>query len=109
MRVVLDDEDTPGLAGERTDLAWSRSGIAVLTCSAALLRRIATELDSVSAGFVVFGLIAGSVVAWIAAMGHARKIARSTLEGRLMADRRALRTTAYGTSALATASLLLCF
>jgi hypothetical protein len=30
----------PGLAPERTDLAWNRSGLAVVACVAVLLRRI---------------------------------------------------------------------
>lgn len=104
---VLEDEQTPGLAGERTDLAWSRSGLAVVTCAGAILRRLVTSFESVSARLVVFGLIAVGGVAWMAAMAHARAVARSTIEGRIVADARALRVTAYGTTALAVASLVL--
>lgn len=30
----------PGLAAERTDIAWARSGLAVVVCLAAILRRV---------------------------------------------------------------------
>jgi len=30
----------PGLAAERTDIAWARSGLAILTCLAAVLKRV---------------------------------------------------------------------
>lgn len=106
---VGDDEETPGLAGERTDLAWSRSGLAVVTCAGALLKRILTEFDSISARLAVFGLLIAGGLAWIAALGHARSVARSTIEGRLLADAHVLRVTANGTSALALAAIVLAF
>ena len=103
---VVDDEALPGLAGERTDLAWSRSGLAVITCAGAILKRILTGFDSVTARVVVFGLLVSGGVAWVAALGHARTVARTTIEGRAVADPRVLATTAYGTSALALAALV---
>ena len=33
----------PGLAAERTDLAWSRSGLSLLACGAAVLRGIGRQ------------------------------------------------------------------
>lgn len=105
--MVADDEDLPGLAGERTDLAWSRSGLAVVTCAGAVLRRILTEFDRVSQRLLVFSLLVAGGVAWIAAIGHARAIARSTIEGRSLADASVLRVTALGTTALAIGSLVL--
>jgi uncharacterized membrane protein YidH (DUF202 family) len=104
---VVDDEDLPGLAGERTDLAWSRSGLAVVTCAGAILKRILTSFESSTARVVVFGLLVSGGAAWMAAMGHARTVARTTIEGRAVANPRILRTTAYGTSALAGAALVL--
>jgi uncharacterized membrane protein YidH (DUF202 family) len=51
-----------GLAGERTVLAWNRSGLAVVVCVAVLLRRVwplhGTDQE------VALGLIAGAVVVW---------------------------------------------
>jgi uncharacterized membrane protein YidH (DUF202 family) len=102
-----DDEELPGLAGERTDMAWSRSGLAVVTCAAALLKRILTQVESATGRWWVFGLLLAGGAAWVAALAHARTVARSTIEGRLLADERVLRTTAMGTAALGGAALLL--
>src|SRR5262245_31019409 len=35
-----DRADRAGLAAERTDIAWSRSALAIVACSAAILRRV---------------------------------------------------------------------
>ncbi len=104
---VVDDEELPGLAGERTDLAWSRSGLAVVTCAGAILKRILTNFDSVTARIAVFALLLSGGAAWMAAMGHAQAVARTTIEGRAVANPRVLATTAYGTTALAVAALVL--
>ena len=34
----LEESPTPGLAGERTDLAWNRSGLALLACGIAVAK-----------------------------------------------------------------------
>jgi uncharacterized membrane protein YidH (DUF202 family) len=104
---VPDDEELAGLAGARTDLAWSRSGLAVVTCAGAILKRILTTFESVSARLAVFGLLIAGGAAWMAAMGHARTVARGTIEGRPVANPGVLATTAYGTAALALAALVL--
>jgi hypothetical protein len=36
----FDERPDPGLASERTDLAWNRSGLALLACGAAVARGI---------------------------------------------------------------------
>jgi uncharacterized membrane protein YidH (DUF202 family) len=50
------------LAGERTALAWNRSGLAIVVCVAVLLRHVwplrGTDLD------VALGLIAAAVAVW---------------------------------------------
>ena len=51
-----------GLAGERTVLAWNRSGLAVLVCVAVLLRHVwplrGTDHE------VALGLIGAAVIVW---------------------------------------------
>lgn len=100
-----DEEEVPGLAGERTDLAWSRSGLAVLACAATVLKRVLDDVDDLTAPTVVLGLIAGGACAWVLAMLHARSVAATTLSGRRLADPRALRLVASGTVALAVGAL----
>src|ERR1700727_2207080 len=74
----MPDPQDPGLAGERTALAWNRSGLAVVVCVAVLLRHVwplhGTDQE------VALGLIAGAVVVW--AVG----LAVFTLAGRRDGD-----------------------
>jgi uncharacterized membrane protein YidH (DUF202 family) len=43
----------PGLAAERTDIAWSRSALALVTCTAAVLKRVPHMSRAESIGLVV--------------------------------------------------------
>jgi uncharacterized membrane protein YidH (DUF202 family) len=60
--VAPPDPPEPGLAEERTVLAWNRSGLAVVVCVAVLLRHVwplrGTDQQ------LALGLIAAAVVAW---------------------------------------------
>jgi uncharacterized membrane protein YidH (DUF202 family) len=56
------DPAEAGLAGERTVLAWNRSGLAVVVCVAVLLRHV-WPLHGTDQK-VALGLIAGAVVVW---------------------------------------------
>lgn len=107
MNQVPDDEETPGLAGQRTDLAWSRSGLAVLAAVGAIAKRIFDTREDVRGQFVVFVLLVGGGVAWAIAVAHARVVAATTLAGRLHADAEKLRYVALGTTALALGALVL--
>lgn len=104
---VTEDEETPGLAGERTDLAWSRSGLAVLAAVAAIGRRVLQPIDEPAAELIVVVLLAGGGVAWALAVAHARVVAATTLAGRAHADAGKLRFVALGTTAFALAALVL--
>jgi len=101
-----DDEETPGLAGERTDMAWSRSGLALVVAVGAVLRLVVLP-DDADAPTIVYALCALGGIAWVVAMTHARTISRSTIEGRLVADPTRLRSLAYGTTAFALGALVL--
>ena len=97
---VADDPDVHGLAGERTDLAWSRSGLAFVVCVAAIAKRIAPELATLDArAIVVLALVVGGL-AWGFAIFWARAVAGTTLTGRRIADEHKLRLIAYGTAAI---------
>src|ERR1700733_3367014 len=65
----------PGLAGERTALAWNRSGLAVGVCVAGLLRHVwplhGTDQE------LALGLIAGAVVVWAVVLAVLTLAARS--------------------------------
>jgi uncharacterized membrane protein YidH (DUF202 family) len=92
-----DDQDVAGLAGERTDLAWSRSGLAVLTCLAAIAKRILPQLSEVDGrAILVAGLLIGGA-AWMFALLWARFVAATSLTGRRIADPRTMRAVAVGT------------
>jgi uncharacterized membrane protein YidH (DUF202 family) len=103
---IPDDEDTPGLAGERTDLAWSRSGFAVIITVAAILKYF-FALESDTAPTIVFILLIAGAVAWALALTHARALARTTLTGRTLADEVKLRYVAVGTGILGLGALVI--
>jgi uncharacterized membrane protein YidH (DUF202 family) len=56
----------PGLANERTVLAWNRSGLAFAVCLAVLVRHL-WPLDGADQEWAL-GLIAGAAVVWSAAL-----------------------------------------
>jgi uncharacterized membrane protein YidH (DUF202 family) len=104
---VGDDQDVAGLAGARTDLAWSRSGLAVLTCLAAIAKRILPQLDEVNGrAILVAGLLIGGF-AWVFALLWARSVAATTLTGRRIADPRTMRAVATGTAFLGVVAIVL--
>jgi len=104
---IPEDEDTPGLAGERTDLAWSRSALAVLAAVGAIVKRLLDTRNDLRASTIVAVLLVGGAFAWALAVGHARAVAATTLAGRAHADPARLRAVALGTTALAVGALAL--
>ncbi len=70
------DSRDPGLAAERTDLAWSRSGLALLACGAAVLRGIGRP-PLTSGDFVIGAIILGlGVVTWGLGVWRLRRMRR---------------------------------
>jgi uncharacterized membrane protein YidH (DUF202 family) len=98
------EPDEP-LAGERTDLAWTRSAIALAVCVAVLLRRI-WPLNSAD-HLLALGLVAAGTIAWAIAILFARRIARTTHHGREVMDARTLRFLSAGTFILGVAAFVL--
>lgn len=83
------DDDTPegGLAAERTDLAWNRSGLALLACGVAVARGLShpsLERANVAIGVVILllGGFTWTLGGWQARRrsrpGHLRERATST-------------------------------
>ena len=46
-------DDDRGLAAERTEIAWGRSGLAIATCLAVVLRRVPSMSSGQLAGVVI--------------------------------------------------------
>lgn len=71
------DSRDPGLAAERTDLAWDRSGLSLLVCGVAVLRGIGrpplTRGDhAIGACILVLGFVTWLLGWWSARRGRAR-------------------------------------
>ena len=68
------DSVEPSLAAERTDLAWNRSGLALLACGAAVLRGLARPpLRSGDFGLGLCILCLGGVT-WILGAWHRARV-----------------------------------
>lgn len=102
-----DMEDQDGLAAERTDLAWSRSGLALGACGVLVLRGLPTVTGH-PARPVVGGLIVllGTVV-W--ALGYRSSHRRRPIPGRPRppATWLDLAPAAYGTAVVGLAAAVL--
>jgi len=101
---AVQEPDEP-LAGERTDLAWTRSGIALVVCIAVLVRRV-WPIDRAD-HLLALALVALGGLAWAAALVVARRVARTTHHGRDVMDGQTLRWISIGTFALALAAFVL--
>lgn len=75
----------PGLAAERTDLAWNRSGLALLACGAAVAKGMTVGdpvpgRTAVGATVLVLGVVVWVLGAWQARRrsgpGRTRRVAR---------------------------------
>ena len=102
-----DDEELRGLAGERTDLAWSRSALAVLAAAGAIVKEVLDGIRRPTASTVVAVLLAVGGVAWVVALTHGRALDAASLEGVRHPDARVLRAVAYGTATFGAAALVL--
>jgi uncharacterized membrane protein YidH (DUF202 family) len=98
------EPDEP-LAGERTDLAWTRSGIAFAVCLAVLLRRV-WPLDRTD-HILALALVASGAIVWAVGLLLARRVARTTHHGREVMDASTLRLISTGTFVLGVAAFVL--
>jgi uncharacterized membrane protein YidH (DUF202 family) len=78
------DSRDPGLAAERTDLAWNRSGLSLIACGAAVVRGLAGAGGPhgnlvVGASILALGVITWALGSWHLAQARARRERRTTL------------------------------
>ena len=101
-----DDVDVPGLAGERTDLAWTRTALAAGVAATAMIRRSWAVVDTATGRVAVFSICGLGALAWTATLWSAYLL-RTSLEGRTIADKRHLRALSVGTTAFSVVALIL--
>ena len=63
-----------GLAAERTDLSWSRSGLSLLACGVAVLRGIARPPLQTGRGVTGACILALGGFVWMLGEFHARRV-----------------------------------
>ena len=102
-----DDSEVPGLAAERTDLAWSRTTLAMAVVAAAILRRVWTQFDTVTARVVLLGLLAAAALGWLVGIWWSVTVGHAGLEGRPVASTKALRRLTVATVVVAALALVL--
>lgn len=94
-----------GLAGERTDLAWSRTGLAMIVIVGGIGRRALTAPGVLEVASLVVVLL-GTLV-WGFGLRGAQRISRSTATGRHTAELHLLTAVTVGSIAIAIAALLI--
>jgi uncharacterized membrane protein YidH (DUF202 family) len=99
------DDEELGDAIARTDLAWSRSGLALAVAAAAILKVVVHLTDARTEVLVLVG-IGAVAIAWLLAIGHARVIARPAIEGRQQNEAR-MRLAALSAIAFAVAAIVI--
>ncbi|MEO8698370.1 MAG: DUF202 domain-containing protein [Acidimicrobiales bacterium] len=102
-----DDIEVPGLAGQRTDLAWSRTALAASVAGAVILRRLWEHVNPNNGRLIVSTLLGVGGIVWVTALTWAHATARTTLEGRRIADKTALRRVTIATTIFCLAALIL--
>jgi hypothetical protein len=101
---VVDDTWDEGLSHYRTELAWGRSGLAVLVASAILVRRVLTI--PVAAAVVTSVLVAAGAVTWLVGMRWSRRL-MAVDEPHGLVGERAFALVSGGSFLLAVAGLFL--
>jgi uncharacterized membrane protein YidH (DUF202 family) len=96
-----------GLAAERTDLAWNRSGLALVVCVAVLVRRL-WPLDRTDQ-VVALAVISAGTLLWAVALWWGRAVSGELRTPRGVLGAGAVAMISAGTLLLAGAGLVLGF
>jgi len=94
-----------GLAGERTDLAWHRTGLAMIIILGGIGRN-ALKYGGPQAVASVICVLIGTAIWWFG-LQAAHRMSASTHTGRRRAEDRLLTTVTIGTLVIALAALLI--
>jgi len=99
----------PGMAAERTDLAWSRSGLALGACGVIVLKGLPSITGNPREPLIGGAILLLGAVTW--ALGYWSSHQRRPRPGRPrpVATWRDLAPAAYGTAAIGVAGLVLAF
>ena len=96
----------PGLAAERTDLAWSRSGGTLAVCGLIVLRGLPSVTGTTSRPLVGVAILVLAGSTWALGYWSAHRRRPSPGRTRPIATRRDLAPAAYGTAAVGVVGLL---
>jgi uncharacterized membrane protein YidH (DUF202 family) len=102
-----DDEEMRGVLA-RTDLAWSRSGLALAVAAAAILKVVVHISNRRAEAAVLVGILAVATV-WLFAMAHARTIARPSIEGHPLNSQPRLKIATFTAIAFAVFALVIVY
>ena len=102
------EPDDETLYEERTELAWNRSGLALLAAFAILARRVWSDDTTISSDTVAVALLAAACLGWAIGTVGWRLVHRTDTEPRPRAPRELLAVT-LGTVALALAGIVIAF
>jgi uncharacterized membrane protein YidH (DUF202 family) len=101
-------ERDPGLAAERTELAWGRSALSLIACGAAVLRGAEAVTGDDKQPVVGIAMLAFGGLVWLSGVPLARRRAKAAATGtRTPARQHELVPLAFGTALVGAAGLII--
>ena len=97
----------PGLAAERTELAWGRSTLALFACGAAIAKGLPRVTGSDGRPFAGAAIFVLGAVVWLSGVPYARARNRNEHGHRPPSADRGIATLAFGTAAVGLAAFVM--